>query len=1070
LWEPKVQNRKPYGAKKSPEHESPSNYTGRPSSQLGKKRSKKRESGNDSVSSLGSEADIGQLGQHPSSYIGNRHSGNKGGQRRRFNEDGGHDDDKLSDNESNFRQKRGLYNGYSSRGSTSSPGSNNQQLHPSGRNKKKNRSHPRAETPKSCSSSDNAFSPISTNGGNPSYAFLGGLIGKSGVSALHELCSKYRWDMPTYNLIEPQSALNTNKSDKGIGNGSISYGTSHDFVLSVHVNGNELGRGRGGTKAAAKQDSSRKALAALVPGVVFDPNGILISIGGGSRSQPTSLEELAPHLASQLAIGGNTRARPSSPDPSEDSSISTAVSMTKMTIGSAKDGESVISGGPIPTKFGCSKRGSSGTLSTLNAAGAIGRGQLSSNIYPCASTTSGVSSASDVDDDKDENAYYASRGASVCSVLLNAMVQIDDRIREPPSYSIHICPIKNVAPGDSTSADASLKRSVGEYTAGVAVHRPPFQCIAALTIYFSKRDVGEKDNSNILQCWESPLEYLQKKHSGTPRLYGSFSPEPRRKRKDSHGGDTTSSASQSPMRSQRHRFGGDHTEEGDVIVKRGDDDEELIAYKLESIGTGSTKREAKHKASAQMLSMLFPECSSLVEVKAAAEAARETYAKNRAVTSKRMKRSNCENNDFDEKGQPSGCNEPLSSNSQHAKEVSFVDSNILSQFLPIDGEIPLPPAVINRINSLTGVGAIDGPNIQENDAKINMGQSFGDNVSVASLSLSDPIEELKQCGVEDVSTCCNKENSFYNFELAFDRQRHFQNDVDSVLLNLRDAVDNNETSDEDYSKFVLHRAKPEDCDCVHALLDKHKKRHHSPGDSDLVFKGPLGLLGTKSPGSEANDNIASYDSSRFKSEKASNLWGTSAIILLLSRVVAAHDEPPLGCAILILGFSLEDGRTLNMCDIAHETHLPRERFLECLCQFACNMNCKLVDDSQTSRFKGMKISSKEMKSVTQHYLFQDQVNDAHGNDNDDENYIQEKNVTVADVGSNSLSPYRSENDFSNHAQGNSPHNFLQSVKEEDSAEEDDRSEDEEKIEMSEAESACIPKGSHCKPSKRSRVS
>jgi len=44
------------------------------------------------------------------------------------------------------------------------------------------------------------------------------------------------------------------------------------------------------------------------------------------------------------------------------------------------------------------------------------------------------------------------------------------------------------------------------------------------------------------------------------------------------------------------------------------------------------------------------------------------------------------------------------------------------------------------------------------------------------------------------------------------------------------------------------------------------------------------------------------------------------------------------------------------------------------------------------------------------------------------------------------------------------------VKEEDSAEEDDRSEDEEKIEKSEAESACIPKGSHCKPSKRSRVS
>ena len=51
----------------------------------------------------------------------------------------------------------------------------------------------------------------------------------------------------------------------------------------------------------------------------------------------------------------------------------------------------------------------SATLASLNAAGKTGR-FLSSNIYPCASTTSGVSSASEVDDE-DENAYYSSRGA-----------------------------------------------------------------------------------------------------------------------------------------------------------------------------------------------------------------------------------------------------------------------------------------------------------------------------------------------------------------------------------------------------------------------------------------------------------------------------------------------------------------------------------------------------------------------------------------------------------------------------------------------------------------------------------
>ncbi|KAL7466978.1 hypothetical protein ACHAXS_007245 [Conticribra weissflogii] len=1067
LWQPKEQNRKHNAAKKSPVYESTSNYTGKHSSQLGKKRCKKRESGNDSVSSLGSEVENQDHSEQPQSfYNGGRHSGKKGGQRRRFNDDEGRESDKFFVKESNFRHKRGLHNGYSSRGSTSSPGSTNQQLLPSGRNKKKNRSHSKPETPTSCLSGNHPCSPNSTNGDSPSYIFLGGLIGKSGVSALHELCSKYRWNMPTYNLIEPLRVPNTSKCDQGTGNGTILHGTSHDFVLSVHVNGNELGRGRGGTKAAAKQDSSRKALAALVPGVVFDPNGILISIGGGSRSQPTSLEELAPHLASQLAIGGNTPARPSSPDPSEDSSISTAVSMTKMTIGSANDGEGVISGGPIPTKFGSSQRRSSGTLSTLNAAGAIGRGQLSSNIYPCASTTSGVSSASEVDDEKDENAYYASRGASVCSVLLNAMVQIDDRIREPPSYSIHICPLKNVAPGDSISEDVGMMRNGGDYTTGVAVHRPPFQCTASLTLYFPKHVVGDKGASNVLKCWESPLEYLQTKQGGTPRLYGSYSPEPRRKRKDSHGGDTTTSVPKSPTRSQRHLLGGEHTEQSDVIIKGDDDDDDFLAYKLESTGTGPTKREAKHKASAQMLSMLFPECTSLVEVKAAAEAARETYAKNRAVASKRMKRSNCENSDFDEKAHPSECKEPSCSNSQNSRGV---DSNILSRFLPIDEEIPLPPAVMNRIHSLTGINSIEGPNEKGDAVKITA-QSFGDNVSVANLSLSDPTEEANQCSFENSIQRHDPENSRNALELSLKRQRLFQNDVDSVLLNLRDASDNNETTVENYSRFVLHRAQPEDYDCVHTLLDRNKKKgQQSSGYSDRIFKGPLRLLVVKSPGNGA-DGTTPCDSLRCKFEAASTLWSTSAIILLLSRVVAAHDEPPLGCAVLILGFSLEDGRTLNICDIAYETHLPRERFLECLGHFACKMNCKLVDDSQVSLFKGMKVSSTEMKSVIQHYLLPDQVNNAYGNDHDNEDGTQESNDTVADVGSKSLSPYRSENDFSNHSQGNSLHNFLQSVKEEDSAEEDDRSEDEEKLEKSETESACVPKGTHCKPSKRSRVS
>jgi len=51
--------------------------------------------------------------------------------------------------------------------------------------------------------------------------------------------------------------------------------TSSSTARRRGINGVELGCGRGSTKAPAKQDASPKALSALVPGVVFDPNGIL---------------------------------------------------------------------------------------------------------------------------------------------------------------------------------------------------------------------------------------------------------------------------------------------------------------------------------------------------------------------------------------------------------------------------------------------------------------------------------------------------------------------------------------------------------------------------------------------------------------------------------------------------------------------------------------------------------------------------------------------------------------------------------------------------------------------------
>ncbi|KAL7530668.1 hypothetical protein ACHAXR_003617, partial [Thalassiosira sp. AJA248-18] len=588
-----------------------------------KKRPKKRDGGNDSISSLGSESrDLSSVGGGGKGGKSN-HKSKKGNKSRRFNEDetpgGNHAPNNNSggtkDNRNHLRQKRGLHHGHSSKSSFSSIGSsnNNNPHHSSGgggRNKKKNRSQPSS---------------------SPSI-HLGGLIGKNGARALHELCSKYRWEMPKYNLVESSSGLENAAADTdGNGNNDIS------FDMTVHVNGVELGRGRGGTKNSSKQDASRKALAALVPGVVFDPNGILLDVGselllrgpngeggaegnrrhGGSKS--LSLDELGPHLASQLAIGGNAnagggvRSRPLSPDHSEDSSISTAISED------VAYGGPLISGGPLSQKLGLQQPSPAGS----------GTGRLlSSNIYPCASTTSGVSSASDIDDE-DENAYYSSRGASVCSTLLHAMWQIDDRIREPPSYAFDLCPSPVNAAGHIISGDtpaACSKRKKDESPREVTVHRM-FQCAASLNLYFPKHFVDDKDFSSIMDYWESPLDYLQSKEC-SPSACGS------RKRKDSFASQSTPS----PIRPLPNDNGVDEQAESSTAPKK-QEKEEFIQHKLESIGTGSTKRESKHKASAKLLATLFPVCKSIIEVKAEAEAARELYAANKNKAASQTKRA-----------------------------------------------------------------------------------------------------------------------------------------------------------------------------------------------------------------------------------------------------------------------------------------------------------------------------------------------------------------------------------------------------------------------------------------------
>ncbi|KAL9186068.1 hypothetical protein ACHAXT_005306 [Thalassiosira profunda] len=546
LWQPPSSPGKKNGAKVPKKGDRSGDQSGGRTLGNDKKRPKKRESANDSVSSLGSESrdlSVGRKG------VGPKQPGKKSNQRRRFNEDAspgnnnaGRESAKqgggvtLKGDGRNPRQKRGLHHGHSSRSSLSSLGSN---PHPSGgRNKKKNRSQKN----------------------EPQSVHLGGLIGKNGARALHELCTKYRWEMPKYTSVEQEAAASAGNEGNN--------GTTLLFVLAVEVNGVELGRGRGSTKAAAKQDASRKAFAALVPGAVFDPNGILLDVGsellrGGLKS--LSLDDLGPHLASHLAIGG-ARERSLSPDHSEDaSSIS-----TKDAVSLSRAAEEVISGGPL----------------------SAGRA-FSSNIYPCASTTSGVSSASELDD-ADENAYYSSRGASA---------------------------------SDAKESASSKRKKVEPPSRDVTVPRM-FQCNATLTLYFSKELVGDKDPSSLMDCWETPLDYLQSKKSASTAT-GTGECVQSRKRKDSFATEATTSPEKS-----------DGVEEPDKSPdeRKPPAKEEFVKHKLGSIGIGSTKRESKHKASAKLLAALFPSCNSIVEAKAEAEAARELYASSKAAgQAKRLK-------------------------------------------------------------------------------------------------------------------------------------------------------------------------------------------------------------------------------------------------------------------------------------------------------------------------------------------------------------------------------------------------------------------------------------------------
>lgn len=629
------------------------------------------------------------------------------------------------------------------------------------------------------------------------------LLGKTGASALYEWCDKRRVT-PIFECVavaqhpdlekECQEDDNQKPAAKRDGD-EIGQEVDRDeekegdddsrrgafdqkiYETTVLVDGIEMGKGRGATKTASKHEASRNALQVLLPGVEFDPySGIIFKVpidqgrssasrlnqwssnavvhnngasgrsGASTKVLSTCLDDLAPTLAKRLAIGQ------ANDDSDEEDSKSSD-----------------------PSRLRASSR----------------RGTWP-YVYPGTSTTS---------DDEDANTYFASRGASVCSSLLHAMVQIDDRLSDPPEYKYEVATVS-----DASCTIVGNSKVKQRAWAGVPIDststgfpRGVFYCTGMLNIRVPSSASSKEPSQNNASI---PRESFQL---------------------------------------------------------------------LRGMGSGATKREARHVAAAKLLALLFPHCKGMAQVKEAAENAREEYAASRALKQQQSRkvmrllvestRKPTENDDC-----PAFC---------------FAMASEKSRSIP----------------SLIEVGLVN-----------MVGGFYGSDIHLRNESaVKDESGQMRQLS----------------------RQQQLEEKVTAALQNLNEHDEEgrslpDEVTVDDVGRTVLRRASVDDMSWIEELFAANGKR------SRIACCSPLNVLGIDKEGNFA----------------AMQLWSSSTIILLLCRAIAPHEDPPLGCAVLTLGFSMRNGKTLRLAQLASQSHLPRERFLECLTSFANSMECCLETSFQ----------------------------------------------------------------------------------------------------------------------------
>ena len=833
-----------------------------------------------------------------------------------------------------------------------------------------NNPNPWASSSASASASASASRQHQNSGKKPKRSSIKSfdLMGKTGVSALHDLCNKKRWSQPKITHI-PIDLLRSGSED-GHGQGhdggqtSTTSTATHDveFIMSVEVNGVELSRGRGGSKKSAQQDAARKALSVLYPGCSFDANGILLDLGkmdetcaflssaavgqgrgqgqgqgqGRSRSrydhdhdQSNCLKDLEANMASRLSIDGNNLNSNGrlSPDPSEDSSISTTVSMAK--------------GKPAPLVTG-------GPFIQMNVRA---RNRLA---FPSASTTSGVSSASeDVDDDE----YLASRGASVCSALLNVMVQIDKRIRDQPIYTFDVCANPATIAQQQQQQQQETQRNAklggqkcstkrkGEGFSGVGgaivskrrsatnavgrmvtIHRSSFACTASLTLYTEMGEAPQMvDNKCITPKGEQKTTSNKDEHEQT--LIG----------KVADNSQATNEGTKVIEEGKNNDFRSAEKPPKPARKSSSESTDEISIERLQAVGTGATKREARHIASAKLLAMLFPDCNGMVEVKAASEAAREQYAANRA----RLKRA----------AQSDGGKFAKRDTRRKVKNEANMIQEKLSLAYPQPNDPPIPDWFSSRISLYTDKivrKKVDSAPTSDGMAKLSLSES------------GDRTDDVKDATQNDTS-------------LQISRQRQFEEKIDAALQLLHENDDDKKPpsssfKDNELSKTILRRATTEDVESLERLLRKEDNEQNGKATLQTLpatFSSisPLSLIGisTKSSSQVFDHNIDI-------STTASQLWGSQSVVLILSRAIASQDEPPLGCAVLSLGFSLAKGRLLRISEIRNEIHFPKERLIECLEELGNKMECTVEVRNQKKEINnGIFFTAENLQTIVQKY-------------------------------------------------------------------------------------------------------